>query len=109
MKSKLASMILAASAACAAVPGGAQAAYPDQPIRLVIGYAAGGTTDILARALGEQLGKSLNQSVIIENKPGAAGNLAASYVACQAGRLYPVHGHGREPRHQPGAVQEPGL
>jgi len=81
MKSNMASMILAASAALAVAPGGAQAAYPDQPIRLVIGYAAGGTTDILARALGEQLGKSLNQSVIIENKPGAAGNLAASYVA----------------------------
>ncbi|CAM4105994.1 Bug family tripartite tricarboxylate transporter substrate binding protein [Bordetella tumulicola] len=58
----------------------AQAAYPDQPIRIVVGYAAGGTTDILARVLGEQLGKELKQSVIIENKPGAAGNIAASYV-----------------------------
>lgn len=58
----------------------ARAAYPDQPIRIVVGYAAGGTTDILARVLGEQLGKELKQSVIIENKPGAAGNIAASYV-----------------------------
>ncbi|OZI30275.1 MFS transporter [Bordetella genomosp. 10] len=80
MKSSMASIILAASAALAAAPGGARAAYPDQPIRIVIGYAAGGTTDILARALGEQLGKQLNQSIVIENKPGAAGNLAASYV-----------------------------
>ena len=55
--------------------------YPNQPIRLVIGYAAGGTTDILARSLAEQLSKTLGQSVIVENKAGAAGNLAAAYVS----------------------------
>jgi tripartite-type tricarboxylate transporter receptor subunit TctC len=55
--------------------------YPNQPIRLVIGYAAGGTTDILARSLAEQLSKTLGQSVIVENKAGAAGNLAAVYVS----------------------------
>ena len=55
--------------------------YPTQPIRIVIGYAAGGTTDILARSLAEQLSKILGQSVIVENKAGAAGNLAAAYVA----------------------------
>ncbi|MVW73036.1 tripartite tricarboxylate transporter substrate binding protein [Bordetella sp. 15P40C-2] len=54
--------------------------YPSQPIRIVVGYAAGGTTDILARVLGEQLSKELKQPVIIENKPGAAGNIAATYV-----------------------------
>lgn len=58
----------------------AHVAYPEQPIRLVIGYAAGGTTDILARALAEQLSKSLKQSIIVENKPGAAGNIAATAV-----------------------------
>jgi tripartite-type tricarboxylate transporter receptor subunit TctC len=55
--------------------------YPNQPIRLVIGYAAGGTTDILARSLAEQLSKTLGQSVVVENKAGAAGNLAAAYVS----------------------------
>lgn len=55
--------------------------YPTQPIKIVIGYAAGGTTDILARSVGEQLSKILNQTVIIENKAGAAGNLAAAYVS----------------------------
>jgi len=55
--------------------------YPTQPIRIAIGYAAGGTTDILARSLAEQLSKILAQSVIVENKAGAAGNLAAAYVA----------------------------
>jgi len=54
--------------------------FPSQPIRIIIGYAAGGTTDILARSVGEQLSKSLGVSVIIENKPGAAGNVAAAYV-----------------------------
>jgi tripartite-type tricarboxylate transporter receptor subunit TctC len=48
---------------------------------MVIGYAAGGTTDIIARSLAEQLSKTLGQTVIVENKAGAAGNLAAAYVA----------------------------
>jgi tripartite-type tricarboxylate transporter receptor subunit TctC len=72
--------LLMAGATTLALQPAAHAAYPDQPVRIVIGYAAGGTTDILARALGEQLGKALKQSFIIENKPGAAGNIAAAYV-----------------------------
>jgi tripartite-type tricarboxylate transporter receptor subunit TctC len=79
MKRRLISVVLASSAALALLPA-AHAEYPDQPIRIVIGYAAGGTTDILARALGEQLGKALKQTFIVENKPGAAGNIAAAYV-----------------------------
>lgn len=54
--------------------------YPKRPIRIVVGYAAGGTTDILARALAEQLSIQLKQPVIIDNKAGAAGNLAAAFV-----------------------------
>ncbi|ANY18183.1 MFS transporter [Bordetella pseudohinzii] len=68
----------------------AQAAYPEQPIRIVIGYAPGGTTDILARALAEQLGKTLKQSIIVENKPGAAGNIAAASVQQAAPDGYTV-------------------
>ncbi|TWG88581.1 tripartite-type tricarboxylate transporter receptor subunit TctC [Cupriavidus gilardii J11] len=62
------------------VAGPALAQYPQQPVRIVVGYAAGGTTDILARALAEQLAAELRQSVIVENKPGAAGNAAAAFV-----------------------------
>jgi tripartite-type tricarboxylate transporter receptor subunit TctC len=59
----------------------AQQSYPNQPIRIVVGYAAGGTTDILARSLGEQMGKILGQTIIVDNKPGAASNIGAAYVA----------------------------
>jgi tripartite-type tricarboxylate transporter receptor subunit TctC len=79
MKRPLAAALIAAGVAWAASPA-ARAAYPEQPIRMVIGYAAGGTTDILARALAEQLSKTLGQSIIVENKPGAAGNIAAAFV-----------------------------
>jgi tripartite-type tricarboxylate transporter receptor subunit TctC len=55
--------------------------YPDRPIRIIVGYAPGGGTDLVARAIGPSLGKVLGQPVIIENKPGAGGSAAASYVA----------------------------
>jgi tripartite-type tricarboxylate transporter receptor subunit TctC len=61
---------------------GAQAAekFPSMPIRLVVGTPAGGTTDIIARLLGQRLSEALNTSVIVENKPGASGLIAAEGV-----------------------------
>jgi tripartite-type tricarboxylate transporter receptor subunit TctC len=58
----------------------AWAAYPDKPIRIVVAFAPGSSTDIVARLVGEQLSQSLGQSVIIENKPGAGGNIATVAV-----------------------------
>lgn len=56
------------------------ASYPDRPIHVIVPYAAGGGIDILARLIGQKLTESLGQPVIVENKPGASGELAAEYV-----------------------------
>jgi tripartite-type tricarboxylate transporter receptor subunit TctC len=62
--------------------GGAIAqAWPSKPISLVVPFPPGGTTDVLARTLGEKLAQSLGQTVIVENKPGAGATLGADYVA----------------------------
>ncbi len=61
----------------------ASAAYPDKPIRLVVPYAVGGTTDIIARVVGVKLGAILGQTVVIENKPGAGGSVGSAYAAKQ--------------------------
>ncbi|GJG98581.1 tripartite tricarboxylate transporter substrate binding protein [Cupriavidus pauculus] len=55
--------------------------YPSKPIHLVVGYAPGGGTDIMARLIGQRIGTELGQPVVVENKPGAGQNIAASYVA----------------------------
>jgi len=55
--------------------------YPDRPVKLMVGYAPGGGTDLVARILGPSLGKALGQPIVIENKPSAGGSAAASYVA----------------------------
>lgn len=55
--------------------------YPVRPINVVVGFSAGGTTDIIARLIGEELRKSWGQSIVIENRAGAGGNLAAAHVA----------------------------
>ncbi|CAB3637501.1 ABC transporter substrate-binding protein [Achromobacter marplatensis] len=74
---------LAIILASLALPGLAAAEYPDKPIRLVVPYAVGGTTDIIARVVGNKLGMQLGQSVIIENKPGAGGSIGSAYAAKQ--------------------------
>lgn len=55
--------------------------YPSKPITLIVPFPSGGTTDVLARSLGQELAKNLGQPVIVENKPGAGSTLGADYVA----------------------------
>lgn len=57
------------------------AAYPDKPIRLIVGFSAGGTTDVVARIVGKEVGDALGQPVVVENRPGAGSNIAAEMVA----------------------------
>ena len=73
---------LAAVAALAApAAASAQAAYPSKPITIIVTVSAGGSIDTIVRTLAEELAKSLGQPVIVENRPGANGNLAAGAVA----------------------------
>jgi len=67
--------------AATAAPLTAAAAYPERPIRLIVAYPPGGTTDLLARRLAKELGTSLGQPIVVENKPGAGGNVGAAIVA----------------------------
>lgn len=59
----------------------ARADYPDRPVRMIVPFTPAGATDLLARLVGEQLGKRLGQSVVIENRPGAGANVGAEIVA----------------------------
>jgi len=81
--SRLISGVLVAALAVLASPAQAQDAYPSRTIRLVVGFGAGGPTDIPARFIADKLGPLLGQRVIVENKPGAAGQLAARDVLAQ--------------------------
>ncbi len=72
-------------AAAAAAPGArAQSDWPSKPVRIVVPFAAGGTTDIVARTIAEQLTPVLKQTVVVENRAGAGGNVGAEAVAKSA-------------------------
>ena len=73
-------LAIAAVLAVAPLAAGAQA-WPSKPVKVVVPFAAGGTTDVVARQLAQKLSESWNQSVVVENKPGAGGNIGADSVA----------------------------
>ena len=76
----LAATALAATSLAAPLAARAQA-WPAHPVKLVVGFPGGSTPDMVARAISEPLAQALGQPVIVENKPGASGNIAADYVA----------------------------
>jgi len=82
----LAALLLALPAAVTS----AQDAYPNKPIRLILGFAPGGISDVLGRALGASLSRNIGQQVIVENRPGAGGSLAAGYMKTQAPDGYTI-------------------
>ena len=61
-------------------PGWTQG-YPAKPVRIVVGFAAGSTTDLISRVLATKMGEGLGQSALVDNRPGAGGNLAAKLVS----------------------------
>ncbi|MDB5923404.1 MAG: hypothetical protein JWN13_2340 [Betaproteobacteria bacterium] len=75
--------MLALSLACTASAGFAQSGYPSKPIRLLVGFAPGGGTDLTARVLAQKLDETLRQRVIVDNRPGA-GQIVASELAAKA-------------------------
>jgi len=74
-------VILSVSAIVAAGHAAAQTNYPEKPIRIIVGFPAGSSPDITARHLGQKLAESWAKSVVVDNVPGAAGNIAAERVA----------------------------
>ena len=75
-----ATLALCALGSLGAAQAQTPAGWPGKPLRVVVGFAPGGTTDVMARILSQSLSESLGQAVVIDNKPGASGNIAASEV-----------------------------
>ena len=100
----LATLMLAA----AAVAQTGDAGWPDRPIRLIVPFPAGSSTDIVARMVAQKLGQRLGQQFVVENRAGASGNIGVDAVAKAAPDGY-THRHchrehacgRRQPRHQP--------
>jgi tripartite-type tricarboxylate transporter receptor subunit TctC len=82
-----------ALAIAAPIGASAQSAYPNKPIRVIVPFAAGSTTDIIARAISDKMGQSMGQTLVVENKGGASGTIGQAQVATAAPDGYTVMIH----------------
>jgi len=73
--------LLGGIAAAFALQAPAQAAYPDKPVRVIVGFTPGGTTDVIARIMAKELTQALGESFVVENRPGGGSNIATDLVA----------------------------
>lgn len=89
MLRKLLSILSAVLLAAGALPAAAQA-WPNKPIRMIIAFPPGGPTDIVARVLAQKLAEQLGQQVLVDNKPGAGGNIGAELAAKAASDGYTI-------------------
>ena len=84
--------LITAVAVCCALPAFAQDKWPSKPINYIVPFPAGGTTDTLARVIGQKLGTALGTTIVVENRAGAGGNIGSDYVAKAAPDGYTLLG-----------------
>ena len=81
LRRRVRAVFAALALAAVAAPVGAQGTWPDKPIKVIVPYAAGQGADVVARLVAQELGKSLNQSFVIDNRPGAGANIGTAAAA----------------------------
>jgi tripartite-type tricarboxylate transporter receptor subunit TctC len=86
-------LVLAGLSSLAPLAAGAQAAYPNKPIRVIVPFAAGSTTDIIARAIADKMSQSMGQQLVIDNRGGASGTIGQAAVAQAAPDGYTIMIH----------------
>ena len=108
--------LASALAASSAMAQGGDAGWPDRPIRLIVPFPAGSSTDIIARIVAQRLGPRLGQQVVIENRAGASGNIGADAIAKAAPDGYTIgiatastHGVAASLERQPALRSDQGL